>query len=163
MDKRLDVGVALAVVAFGTFFLISALSLPPGSIRGPIGPSGVPAVVGILMILGGTALVVRRVIHWRRSPIAVPPEGSADLEQYPSSFRRALLVWGVCLVYAFLLPWIGFLPLTPVLVAALLWILSFRHIRYLVIISISATVFMYLLFDLLLSVRLPEGLLTGVI
>lgn len=163
MEKSKDVGVAIGVVVIGVVFLTSALMLPPGSIRAPIGPSGIPAAVGILLVIGGVALALRRVISWHRTPATVPNEGSADLERYPSSFIRVVLIWAVCLVYAILLPWVGFVLLTPVLIAALLWILSFRRIRDVVIIAISATVVMYVLFDILLAVRLPHGPLTGVI
>ena len=163
MDKRKDVAVALAVVVIGATMLIAALLLPPGSDRDPLGPSTMPAVVGGLLIVGGLALALRRVVVWRSTPTLVPNEGSEDLEGYPASAPRALLVWGICLGYAILLNFAGFLILTPFLFAGLMWTLHFRRVLPVVLISVIGTATIYGLFDVLLLVRLPHGPLTGII
>ena len=163
MDRRKDIAVALGVVVLGTVMLVAAINLPQGSIRDPLGPSTMPGIVGGLMILGGLALALRRVVAWRTTDTYVPDEGSEDVEGYPASPRRAFLVWGICLAYAVLLPAAGFLILTPLLIAGLLWTLQFRRVLPVVLVSVIGTAAIYGLFDILLLVRLPHGPLTGII
>lgn len=163
MDKRRDVAVALGVSVIGAVMLIAALQLPPGSIRDPLGPTFMPAVVGGLMVIGGIALALRRIVVWRSTPTEVPNEGAEDVENYPSSAPRAFLVWGICLAYAILVNYVGFLILTPFLIASLLWTLHFRRKLRVLLISLIGTAAIYALFDIVLLVRLPHGPLTGIL
>jgi hypothetical protein len=163
MDRRYDAAVAFAAALIGTIIVITAQQLPAGSIRDSVGTAAMATGVGSLMAIGGLALAIRRLIGGRTAGVLVPHEGSSDLERYPASFARVLWVWGACLLYTLLLPWVGFAFLTPLLIAGLLWLLQFRRPRPVLIISFVATLFFYLLFDVLLLVRFPHGLLTGII
>jgi len=163
MDKRIDVAVAAGAAVIGAVMLVAALLLPEGSIRDPLGPSTMPAVVGGLLIVGGAFLALRRFVVWRSTAVKVPEEGSEDLENYSSSAPRAFLVWGICLAYAILIPYAGFLILTPFLFAGLLWTLHFRKVLPVVLISLLGTAAIYCLFNIVLLVRLPHGPLTGLI
>jgi hypothetical protein len=163
MDKRKDVAVAAAVMVFGIVLIVFAQLLPAGAIRDPLGPAAMPTGVGVLLIVGGGYLVLRRVLQWRSTPVLVPAEGSEDLERYPASSRRAFTVWGICLAYGILVSYVGFIFLTPILIVALLWTLRFRKVLPVILIALIATALMYGLFDILLLVRLPHGPLTGII
>lgn len=163
MDKRKDVAVAVGVMVIGAVMIVAALLLPEGSIRDPLGPAAMPIAVGVLMVVGGAGLALRRIVVWRSTPVLVPDEGSEDIDRYPASTRRAMLVWGSCLAYAILVNYVGFLILTPLLIAGLLWTLRFRRVVSVILVSLIATALMYGLFDVLLSVRLPHGPLTGLI
>lgn len=163
MDKRIDVAVAAGVSVIGLVMLVAALLLPEGSIRDPLGPHTMPAVVGGLLVVGGIFLAMRRLVVWRSTPVQVPEEGSEDLENYSASAPRAFLVWGICLAYAILIGYVGFLILTPFLFAGLLWILHFRKVLPVVLISALGTAAIYGIFDVILLVRLPHGPLTGII
>jgi putative tricarboxylic transport membrane protein len=163
MDKRKDVAVAVAVMVIGTVMIVAAQLLPPGSIRDPLGPAAMPTAVGVLLVAGGAGLALRRLVAWRTTPVLVPDEGSEDIDRYPSSAPRAILVWAVCLAYAILVNFVGFLILTPLLLAGLLWTMRFRRVIPVILISLIATAVMYGLFDMLLNVRLPHGPLTGLV
>ncbi|MER3388638.1 MAG: tripartite tricarboxylate transporter TctB family protein [Microcella sp.] len=163
MDKRLDLSMAIVVTAFGIFLMIAASLLSPGSIAGPIGTGDVAFITGALTVLLGLSLVIRRLLRWRADPQLLPTEGSADVPGYSASLSRVGLVWLACVIYTVVLPWVGFLLVTPLLVGALLWLLDVRRWRHLLLLSSISTAALYVFFGLILQVRLPHGLLEGVL
>lgn len=161
MDRRKDVAVALTIAAAGLTLVILARRLPEGSIRDPLGTAAMPTAVGALLFAGGVLLALRRVIRWRGTGTDVAAEGAQDVPGYRASTLRAMVVWGTCTVYALLLQIVGFVLLTPVFLAFLLWALDVRRPRRLLVIAVVATGVMWLLFSVVLGVRLPEGPLQG--
>jgi hypothetical protein len=157
MDQRKDLALAVAFGLFGAAVLVIALQLPLGRIRDPIGPRTLPAVTGGLIVAFACVVAFRIVRRWRSDGNIVPGEGSSDLPGFPASTLRAMGVWAVLFCYVLLLDAVGFLLLTPVLVAVLLWTMRVRRPLKLAVISILAVAAMYLLFVTLLGVRLPMG------
>jgi hypothetical protein len=86
-----------------------------------------------------------------------------DLGVEPGSAFRALSIWGAAIVYVVLLPLVGYLVATPIFIALVLWLFSVRRPWLLVGVSLGFTVSVSLIFVLFLHVRLPTGLLDGVL
>jgi hypothetical protein len=164
MDKRKDVAFALAIAVFGLVLVVLSRQVTVGSLRDPLGPRLLPTACGVLLFVGGAGLAVRRLVRWKELPVVVPAEGaSEDVADYPASTWRAMTVWLACFLYAATLERAGFMLLTPVLVAVLLWLLHLRNVVQLAVISVVSTLALYGLFDVLLNVRLPHGPLSGVL
>jgi putative tricarboxylic transport membrane protein len=157
MDQRKDLALAVAIGLFGVALVVLALQLDLGRIRDPIGPRTLPALVGGLIAVGSLIVVLRILRRWRSVEHTVEAEGTEDTEGFPASTLRSMAVWAVLFGYVLLLKPLGFLILTPPLLAGLLWIMRVRRWVVLIAISVFSTVALYLLFVTLLGVRLPEG------
>lgn len=158
MDKRKDLVVALAIAAIGAAIVILAFDISVGRIRDPIGTRAMPMIVGSLIFVGGAALAGRRLVRWRRDPTVVPAEGSTDEQPgLPASTWRAVAMWALCFGYVWLLGRVGFLILTPVLIAAALLLMGIRHPVKLAAVSVAPVALLFWLLYLVLNVRLPMG------
>lgn len=163
MDRRADVAVAFCVVLLGVFVLVAAQDVRPASIADPIGSRGAPHLVGVVLVLGGLALILRRALRWRREGAVVPAEGIEDDPGVPPGTAvRALSIWTAAAIYVVVLPEVGYLLATPILLALVLWLFSIRS-WMLVAVPLGFTVPVFLVFTLFLNVRLPPGILDGVL
>jgi hypothetical protein len=163
MDRRADVAVAFCVVLLGVFVLVAAQDVRPASIADPIGSRGAPHLVGAVLVLGGLALILRRAVRWRHERIVVPAEGMEDDRGVPpGSAIRALAIWTAAVVYVLVLPALGYLLATPIFLGAVLWLLAIRS-WMLVAVPLGFTIPVFLVFTLFLNVRLPTGILDGVL
>ncbi|MCW2700966.1 MAG: hypothetical protein JWQ45_2501 [Blastococcus sp.] len=157
MDQRKDLALAVAIAFSGMAVVVLALQLPLGRVRDPVGPRTLPALIGGLIVLGAVVVALRILRRWRSVENTVEAEGTEDTEGFPASTLRAMSVWAALFVYVLLLRPLGFLILTPPLLAVLLWIMAVRRPVPLVAISALTVVALYLLFVTLLHVRLPMG------
>ena len=68
-----------------------------------------------------------------------------------------------CLFYILLLPHIGYLLATPLLVAAVLLIVGLRTPKVILMVSVLGTIVLFLIFYSLLKVNLPLGFMRELI
>ena len=163
MDRRTDVAVAFCVLLLGVFVLVAAQDVRPASIADPIGSRGAPHLVGAVLVLGGLALILRRALRWRREEESVPAEGMEDDRGVPpGSAVRALSIWAAAVVYVLVLPAAGYLIATPIFLGVMLWLLAIRSWMLLAV-PLGFTIPVFLVFTLFLNVRLPTGILDGVL
>jgi putative tricarboxylic transport membrane protein len=163
MDRRIDAAVAFCVVLLGIFVLVAAQDVRPASIADPIGSKGAPRFVGIVLLLGGVSLVLRRLLRWRSEPTLVPAEGTEDDRGVaPGSAVRALSIWLAAVIYVQALPGIGYVLATPLFLGVVLWLFAIRS-WLLVAVPLGFTIPVFLVFTLFLNVRLPTGVLDDVL
>ncbi|UOQ91903.1 tripartite tricarboxylate transporter TctB family protein [Halobacillus shinanisalinarum] len=72
-------------------------------------------------------------------------------------FYSALLL----IVYLLIMDKLGFLLTTPIFLAALLWAINYRFITKLVTISLGTTIALTIIFQFLLGVPIPQGVLAN--
>lgn len=157
MDRRKDLAVALAIALLGAAIVVLGTQINLGRIRDPIGSRTLPIVVGVLLMAGGVYLAARRLVRWRVEDTIVPTEGTRDEPDVPASTLRSMTVWLLCFVYVALLNTVGFLILTPFLLATLLWIMGVRAPLRLGLVTVAGVVVIFGVFDIVLGVRLPLG------
>jgi hypothetical protein len=76
--------------------------------------------------------------------------------------QRGLILNGTALLYGFvLIPLIGFYTASLLLVGTLIRFLGERRLAVVALATVAVTLFIYALFEWLLGVRLPKGLLGG--
>nr|WP_281396692.1 tripartite tricarboxylate transporter TctB family protein [Roseospira visakhapatnamensis] len=132
--------------------LIVATRDLPGVGQHPVGPDLAPWLIGLAMMGAGALLVAR--------PPAAPEDGGPD----PSSpgleggTGPVLLMLAGALAWAVLLAPLGFLVVTPPLLAGLLWMCTGRPGRA-VGLAVLVTGVLHVLVAGLLGVPLPWGLL----
>jgi hypothetical protein len=169
VDRRVDVAIALAVVALGVAILVLTQRIADSPVPDPIGPRGVPTVLGTFFVIAGTLLAGRRLIRWREQGTLVPPEGTEDDPGVPpGSAWRALSIWLAAFIYVVTLPYVGFVVGTPLFTAFMLWRLEMARGPLLKVPAIVAfpvifTAACYLFFATFLGVRLPLGFVREIV
>ena len=165
VDRRSDLLLSVAITALGVFVLITARGIRLGAINDPLGPRGMPTFLGIFMIVGGAALIVRRLLKRRgEDGNQVVSDGKDDDEPgAPASFRRTLMVMAASCGFAIVLEPLGFILATALLTAALLVLMEIKIWPGAILGGILCAVACYLLFAVVLTVRLPAGILESLL
>jgi putative tricarboxylic transport membrane protein len=112
-----------------------------------VGDHAMPGVVGILLVIFGILLVVRR-------------DRNASIEKFPAGAALARLVgsFGLLLAYWGLMDWIGYLASTFVVTIGLFKVMSqYGWIRSILYAAIVSVVVGYLFINLL-NIALPSGI-----
>ena len=172
-----DVAVAAAFAVLALVFLVEGRDLPFES-RGIPGPGLFPFLlaVGILCFSVALTLVAlglrRRQPKAQAAPVAVGPSAAeltptavadntgiaaGDEAEEPRSQLRALALWLLVLVVCVVLPIIGFLPAMLLLSAVLTLFMERRRDVKSLLTAVAVPIAFYLLFAMLLDVRLPAG------
>ena len=158
MDRRIDMAISAVFIALGVFVILEARTIKSGLFTDPIGPRAFFYFCAIVFIIGGLMNIAQRVAAWRTaSGHMIPAEGVEDEPGHPSSFRRAMLLALVSLLYIVTFRPLGYLIATPLYIFASLWLLEQRNWRLTVSVAIIFTATFYLIFAKLLGVWLPVG------
>lgn len=162
MDKRVDLAVSLVVVAVGGVIVYLASGFRVGSFPDPVTTRGLPYFTGTYLIVAGLFLAIRRVMTWSLIPgNYTVSEGHEDEAAHPASMVRAFTIMGLSVLWGVLLKPVGFLIVTPPIIAAMLWLMDIRTAAKLAGFSLIFTFVMWLAFSVVLGITLPYGPLTG--
>ncbi len=151
---RHDLVAGLLAAALGAAVLLHVRTFPELP-DGQPGPALFPSIVGALLVVFGLALAVRAVRARGRDAAADP--GVVATRQ---GWLRALAVVGVVVAYLLLAETLGFLVTMGVLLFLLMWLLGARPLVA-VLAAAATTGVILLLFQQVLLVPLPTGLLGG--
>lgn len=162
MRTRGDLASGIVLLAFGVFVIVASQNISYTNLIGndPLTPATVPTALGVLLAVLAVALIVRALLRGRvpaTGQQAGEPSGESTPDG-PAAGRLAGVAVAVvaCLAYAFLLPRLGFVITTPLLVAALLVVAAGRsHPVRTVAIAILLPAACYLLFIEVLDLDLP--------
>ena len=136
----------------GIFICIGSLKLSVGSFQSP-GPGLLPFICGAL--LGILSLIVY--LQTRRSRSA--KESEKPFWKNKNRVWKVLLTFIVLLTYAIVMESLGFLISTTILIAFLLWAIEPQRWYIVIFGSLLTSLAAYTLFELLLKLPLPQGLL----
>jgi putative tricarboxylic transport membrane protein len=144
----------LASAAFGAVMLIAAVLVIVDAVRLPdtseaVGPAAVPLPVGVLLGVVGAALLVQA-----RAQLGTAVAGTA----WPPRAGLRLLGMVVALVvFAFLLPVVGFVVTSTVLFVAAAMLLGAPELWRTVAFGWALSAIVFLVFDRLIGLSLPTG------
>jgi len=151
----------LAVVALGVAYWRAASALPRPLLQQDVGPEVFPhliagALVGLGVLLAGGPLL-RRAVRW---PAARPQPSEAELGP-PPDVAAIVLVFAGLVGYTLAYERLGFILASALFMAFEIVVLEVERARWLwaVPVVVLLPVLLYLLFDTLLGVSLPAGLL----
>ena len=85
--------------------------------------------------------------------------GKAPLSELRSPIARVSWIVGLTAAYLLLMDLVGFVIMTPLYIAAMLFALGTKKVRTLLFVPIAATTVLYIVFGLFFGVLLPPGLL----
>jgi putative tricarboxylic transport membrane protein len=148
--KRLDLIKGTVLLIFSLIVCYESICLPLWSGRKP-GPGLFPLFLGI--ILGMLSLVFIIVKGFRQNKEAVP------LWVSRGNRNRVLLTFGMLMIYAIGLPYLGFLVSTFFLIFVLLLLSYSGKWVVLGITSSFISIAFYIIFQILLKIQLPHGIL----
>lgn len=149
---------ALAVIGLGAVAIVGATQVRPGAGYVAVGPAIMPAVVGIGLVLLGSLLLVRATLRPDADHVRhVAAEAAASDWRTPGLTIAALIGYAVCLgPLGYVLATAAFLPVAAAILG------SRRPVRDLGV-AVALSIVVYVGFTELLGVRLPAGLLDGVL
>ncbi|WP_020677511.1 tripartite tricarboxylate transporter TctB family protein [Geopsychrobacter electrodiphilus] len=122
----------------------TARGFDPGFMADPLGPQTFPYLLGAVLAVTALYLLLR-------------PDPTAHWPDLPRLLQLGLVIL-VLLAYASLLEWLGFLIATLLTVTMLGWRLG-ASLRTAILTGIGVSLVVYGLFDIVLELPLPAGLL----
>lgn len=135
----------LSIVLLVIVFVLSASFPEPHEAQ--LGAAVFPRIIALVLAVVGVYILVRAM--GKKSNAAV------DI----NNAQKVFLTFFILLLYGLFLKKVGFVILTPVFIAALLFLMKFSNVVTNLLTSILTTAGIYLIFKVLLSVPLPEGIL----
>lgn len=144
--KRADLAIGLGLLVLSAVYFQQSFGIIRGFASDRLGPAFFPRMLALTLAALALTLIVRAV------------SGRSDPSR-PPAVRLGVFAGlvAVLVIYAFLLPRIGFVLATPVLVAGAIWLLGLRQWGYLVGTAVGVTAVLYLVFARTLHVLLPMG------
>lgn len=145
---RRDRIVALFFLLLSGYVLQTAWALDVGTFQKP-GPGFQPFALGLLFMVLAVAYLLP----------ALRGRGTPGSPWPLKLWRRPLIAAVGILFYWSCLPWFGFPATTFIFLLYWLWILERESWRRTVLVSVSATAGLHVVFNLILRIRLPMGTL----
>jgi len=106
-----------------------------------------PYIISILTIASATLLLLKTYYHWGKKEDPVDFSGTLS----------ALLMVVLLLVYIGAIATIGFYLATPFFLYISMWMLGQKNIKLIFAVSLLTPLAVYLFFDLLLKLQIPQG------
>ncbi|MDR1482518.1 MAG: tripartite tricarboxylate transporter TctB family protein [Synergistaceae bacterium] len=142
--------ISIAVGAAAIYFtrgLVSIRSMDPA------GPAALPTVVAWLMIVIGVVHVVGAIA--KKSPAG----SESPKKDVKGGVRQVVIICVACAIYYLLLESVGYILMTPPLIAAIMLGVGARGARGIITTSVFTTVFLFCVFFYALKVNMPLGIL----
>jgi putative tricarboxylic transport membrane protein len=156
---RSEFGVALLLLALGTWAIVDALRLSDLASRGPVSARTVPLVVGALLIAMAVLLAVDLIRGGRGEQ-----EGGEDVDlSHGSDWQTIGLLVAAFAFNALFIDLLGWPVTGAVLFFGATFALGGRHLVRQAGIAVVLSVGTWYLFYLGLGIKLPVGLLKGVL
>ena len=149
-----DLDAYIANETRATAQLLEDLGLSAAGRSSATGPYLFPTIVAILLLATGAALLIQSLMSRRRSPVIAGAEFVADGGP-EVEWRGFLLSAGLILAYLIALKIIGFLIATPLYLILQARIMGSRNLVRDAIVFVVFTVAAYLVFEQLLSIKVP--------
>ncbi|MFC7596377.1 tripartite tricarboxylate transporter TctB family protein [Terrabacter sp. GCM10028922] len=155
-----EYGVAALLLALGIWAIVDAMGLTDtATARGPVGPKTVPIAVGVLLIVMAVLLAIDVARGGRGEQ-----EGGEDVDlSHGSDWRTIGLLVASFVANALLIDRVGWPISGAILFFGTTYALGSRHYVRNVIISIVLSVGSWYLFYAGLDIKLPAGLLKGIL
>ena len=149
--KKSELTAAALVLAVGIALLVGAFAFPFLQAGVP-GPGFLPLLIAVSILAAGLALVAGTV---RRTTLAGNPHWPAM-----SGWWRVIAMMIALTVAFLLLEALGFLIVTTIFMAAMIYCLGERSWRVLAMVPPLSAIALYAVFAVWLRVPLPKGILT---
>jgi putative tricarboxylic transport membrane protein len=144
--RRADFFIGLGLLGFALVYYQQSFSIIRGFASDRLGPAFFPRMLAFALAALSLVLIARALAG--RSDPSRPPEMRVGV------FAAVI---ALLLVYAAVMPFVGFLLATPVLLATVIWLLGLRHWATTLGTALGVTAVLYVVFGRTLHVLLPLG------
>ncbi|HOV38221.1 MAG TPA: tripartite tricarboxylate transporter TctB family protein [Spirochaetales bacterium] len=144
-----DVGAGIIGLAIAAYIYYASGSFPEPH-ESQLGAAVFPRLLAILLILFVVFITLDNILKKDKTVFYIKNE------------MQVLFCFIALLVYGSIFKSIGFLIATPFFIAALLLILRLKNFKTIVVVSLSTTILIYVVFKMLLSVPLPPGIIDSI-
>jgi putative tricarboxylic transport membrane protein len=151
MRKDLVSSAILLVVA--GFYYLAATGIPTSTLEDEVGPRGLPVVLAVLLAM--VAIVIGT-----RALVTAPVNGEASKDA-EAPWPRALGMWIIGAAYIPVADFLGYWLALLLLIGVVAVYEGMRFSWRTAIVALGGATFFWLLFDVLLGVRVPEARLFG--
>lgn len=154
MFDREDGMVGIVSVLLGIFVIITASTFHETTSMDPAGPGAVPTILAWCILIIG-------IIHIVGAYFA-PKLNTDKKSKWTKEFEDAkpiLRIALVCILYIIILEYIGYLIATPLLIIGIMFSINVRNIKSLLFTSVITTITLFIIFGVILKVKLPLGFL----
>ena len=150
---------ALVILGIGVVALTQAVAIREGAGYSAVGPRFFPMVAALGLLLLGVAFLLRT------TPLSPDNElaEQAAAEERTTHWPTVLLIMAVLVIYVFALGPLGYPLATALFFPVTARILGSRHLRRDLLTGLLLGFFIYVTFTSFLGVRLPAGVLAGVL
>ena len=147
-----NIASAVVLIAFGLWYAYLTSHLPERTLPNTPGPSFFPWVLTVSLLILSGALLLQGFLS---------TDGAGASAETTKSLTRPFTGILLFFVYLLILPYLGFLVVSPFFFAGLMWTAGERRPLWIVLSSIALPAFLYLLFGKLFQILLPSGSLQG--
>lgn len=147
------------LLAVGALVLLDSRSLPQSNAASGIGPAFFPRVVAVVAMAIAAALIVQ-VLRGGRGHA---DEGEGDVDISALHLSSALIVLGAVAMHSLLLERAGYVITAALTFWAIAYAIGSRRYVRDALLSLAIGVVVYVVFTEGLSIRLPTGVLEGVL
>lgn len=148
------IGMIISGAAFGYTFTFKKFK------NVPVGPEFFPRVLALAMFICCLLLMIDNVIKLLKDKTA--DEHAPTLSLKDKGIQKALVGLGIIVAFAVLWNYLGFLVVTPLAVFAMICLLGKKTYLVNAIVSVCATVVIFLVFKFLLGITMPLGFMENV-
>lgn len=146
-----DIFFGIAFALFGAWIFLQAMTFP--NLKGGYpGPGLFPQLLGILLVLSGLGIAINATLK------RALPQPRALLQPPYREKINALLVVLAVIAYILFVDTAGFIPLGLVIMIGLM-LRTGVSLRWSLVVGIGVTIAIYILFNRILHVPLPSGIL----
>ncbi len=146
--RRVSIVISAVMIAISLYVIVAARSFP-GASNGAPGPGFFPTILAIIIIGLSISLIIK--------------ENGVNRDSDEPVFRNNFLKVVICAVimaaYIILMEYISYIYVTPVAIAALMLDFEERRPLPIIITALGTTLAIYVVFYMVLAVRLPQGML----
>ena len=149
--KKANIIIAIILIVFCVFFAVLTARLPDRNLPNTLGSDFMPWVLLIILFCLSVTMLLMNFL----GKSLEKKEAQITLREVSGIFFLTLIVYG----YVQAMSLFGFLIITPVFIAVLMFFTGSRNWKELIAVSVLATVGIYFFFQKVFQVQLPGGLL----
>ena len=153
--KTADIVGGLVGMVIGLYAIWEGTKMPPDVVM-KIGPSYFPSIMAWLLVIFSVALLINA-LRGRSKGTLIP------LRLSDKGVQRGLITLGATIIYCATLDTIGLIPVSIIFLTFMAWVLGIRAWRVLLFTPSLITITVWLIFEKVLHLALPAGLLIDIL
>ncbi|HWQ79091.1 MAG TPA: tripartite tricarboxylate transporter TctB family protein [Anaerovoracaceae bacterium] len=125
----------------------------------PVGGGGFPRLLAVVIIICGILIGIQYFLKQKKKKTEAAVEKGSQKKPLRGKPKEPLLMVASLIIYSLVMEPLGYVVSTLLLVSGLMFIQHERGVRRLVVVPVAVVAALYLIFDIVLGIKMPNGLL----